>query len=142
MVLVFRHGQLRFWFHLLNYGQTVAIMQAPTSDSAITLPDMRCLQRAQLPEKLKGAGPTECPVSTGCGSPQRARWLLISLSPALHELRQANDRAPPSFPVAGTANGDFGVAAAARRALRLPISVFHPPQDCQGGRVCFPDLSR
>jgi hypothetical protein len=45
--------------------------------------------------------------------------------------------------MAGTASGsDFGVAAAIRRALRLAISVFHPPQDCYGGQVCFPDLLR
>ena len=41
----------------------------------------------------EGVVPTECHVSAACGSPQRARWLLISLSPGLHELRRANDRA-------------------------------------------------
>jgi len=45
------------------------------------------------PHLLEGVARTECHVSTGCGSPQRARWLLISLSPGLHELRRANDRA-------------------------------------------------
>ena len=41
-------------FHLLNYGQTVAIMQTCTFDSAINLLELRCLQRAHLPEKLGG----------------------------------------------------------------------------------------
>ena len=40
--------------------------------------------------------PPECHVSNGWGSPQRGRWLLISLWPSLHELRRANDRAPSS----------------------------------------------
>jgi hypothetical protein len=44
-------------------------------------------------ESREGVGPTECHVSTGCRLPQQARWVLISLSPGLHELRQANDRA-------------------------------------------------
>ena len=42
---------------------------------------------------IAGVGPAECHVSPGWGSAQRARWRLISLSPGLHELRRANERA-------------------------------------------------
>jgi hypothetical protein len=44
-------------------------------------------------KKVAGVGPTECHVSTGRGSPKRARWLLISFSPGRHELHRPNDRA-------------------------------------------------
>ena len=46
-----------------------------------------------MPLVSEGRGPTGCHVSTGYGSPLGARWLLISFSPGLHELRWPNARA-------------------------------------------------